>query len=223
MQDARHKNKTPKKIKIYGNMRSSLSLVLVSTCLASGCASIVGGTTQVVSVETHQSQSPVTGARCEMVNSKGTFHVTTPGTATVGRAYGDLTVRCDKNGMETGQATVVSATKALAFGNILFGGAIGVAVDASSGAAYDYPELIRVGMGETVVINARDVAPATLIAANAEKPATAVPGSGASGGLPGTDAKEPVASAAPRVAVQAEARSAQPVAMDDLRHLLPPR
>lgn len=204
-------------------MRSSLSLVLVSTCLASGCASIVGGTTQVVSVETHQSQSPVAGARCEMVNSKGTFHVTTPGTAMVSRAYGDLVVRCDKDGMETGQATVVSATKAMAFGNILFGGAIGVAVDVSSGAAYDYPELIRVGMGETVVINSRDVGPATLVAASAEKPAMAVTGTGASEGPSAADTKVSVAPAAPQVAAPTGARSAQPVAMDDLRHLLPPR
>ncbi|WP_373379641.1 hypothetical protein [Cupriavidus nantongensis] len=158
-----------------------------------------------------------------MVNSKGTFHVTTPGTATVSRAYGDLMVRCDKDGMETGQATVVSATKAMAFGNIIFGGAIGVAVDVSSGAAYDYPELIRVGMGETVVINSRDVAPATLVAANAEKPATAVTGSGAPQSPSGADTKASAAPAAPLAITQTGARSAQPVAMDDLRHLLPPR
>ncbi|MFJ4293121.1 hypothetical protein ACIP1U_25580 [Cupriavidus sp. NPDC089707] len=152
-----------------------------------------------------------------MVNSKGTFHVTTPGTVTVSRAYGDLVVRCDKEGMDTGQATVVSATKALAFGNILFGGAIGVAVDASSGAAYDYPELIRVGMGETGVIHARDVAAST----------PAAPDPGPSSGSPGATANVPASSssspAEPRVAVQAGARGAQPVAMDDLRYLLPPR
>ncbi len=136
-------------------MRSTLLLLMASASLASGCASIVGGTGQVVSVETHQAERLVEGARCEMANSKGTYYVTTPGTVTISRAYGNLTVRCDKEGMDTGQATVISATKALAFGNLIFGGAIGVAVDASSGAAYDYPEMIRVSMGESVVIDAR--------------------------------------------------------------------
>jgi hypothetical protein len=32
-------------------------------------------------------------------------------------------------------------------GNILFGGFIGAGVDASTGAAYDYPSIIKVMMG----------------------------------------------------------------------------
>jgi hypothetical protein len=36
----------------------------------------------------------------------------------------------------------------MAFGNIIFGGIIGGAIDAGSGAAYDYPPLITVLMGE---------------------------------------------------------------------------
>lgn len=40
-----------------------------------------------------------------------------------------------------------SHTKSLAFGNILFGGVIGAAVDVGSGAAYDYPSLISVQLG----------------------------------------------------------------------------
>jgi len=37
----------------------------------------------------------------------------------------------------------------MAFGNILAGGIIGVAIDAGSGAAYDYPSIIRVELGRT--------------------------------------------------------------------------
>ncbi|CAJ0726549.1 Translation initiation factor 2 [Ralstonia mannitolilytica] len=192
-------------------MRSTLLLVIASTSLASGCASIVGGTGQVVSVETHQAERPVDGARCEMVNSKGTYYVTTPGTVTIGRAYGNLTVRCDKDGMDAGQATVVSATKALAFGNILFGGAIGVVVDTSSGAAYDYPELIRVSMGESVVIDARngggDSGPVIV--------ASGTPASGAAtSGNPSVPAVQPSAPVQP-------GREPKRPTMDDLRDVLP--
>ncbi|MDQ0140398.1 hypothetical protein [Cupriavidus necator] len=198
-------------------MRSTLFLVLASTTLASGCAAIVSGTRQVVSVETHQAERPVDGASCEMVNSKNTYFVTTPGTVTIDRAYGDLSVRCTKAGMDPGEATVVSATKAMAFGNILFGGAIGVVVDTASGAAYDYPERIRVGMGESTTIGGRDSgpgSPSTVTAGSRPADGSATAGAGAASALS--------ASAAPPVQAQA-ARGAKPVAMEDLRYLLPAR
>ncbi|MFC7513877.1 hypothetical protein ACFQUU_02545 [Herbaspirillum sp. GCM10030257] len=53
--------------------------------------------------------------------------------------------------MQPGMAAVKSSTKSMAFGNIIFGGIIGAAVDTSSGAAYDYPTLISVIMGESIV------------------------------------------------------------------------
>jgi hypothetical protein len=87
------------------------------------------------------------------------FYVTTPGTVTINRAYDDLNVKCEKDGMQPGLAAVKSNTKGMAFGNILFGGVIGAAVDAGSGAAYDYPNLITVIMEETI-IHTSPVAPA---------------------------------------------------------------
>lgn len=201
-------------------MRSTLLLVIASTSLASGCASIVGGTTQVVSVETHNAEHAVEGARCEMVNSKGTFYVTTPGTATISRAYGDLLVRCEKEGMDAGKATVVSATKPLVFGNVLIGGVIGAAVDTSSGAAFDYPEVIRVIMGENAVIDARD-------SAAGNRPViveSGSPSSGAASNGNSAPASQPAPPAQVRAAqAQAATGGPNPVAMDDLRYLLPPR
>jgi hypothetical protein len=63
---------------------------------AYGCASIVNGTSQVISVETRIKGEPVAGASCKLQNDKGVFYVTTPGTVNVHRAYGDLAVRCEK-------------------------------------------------------------------------------------------------------------------------------
>ncbi|TSE28726.1 hypothetical protein [Tepidimonas charontis] len=117
--------------------------------LTSGCASVVTGQNQPVSVETRHEGETVTGAHCKLNNDKGTWYVTTPGTVTVVRSYHDLHLRCDKAHFLPGIATVKSTTKAMAFGNILIGGVIGAAVDASSGAAYDYPSLITVEMGSS--------------------------------------------------------------------------
>jgi hypothetical protein len=126
--------------------------LIAATVLMHGCASIVTGSNQVVSVETLSKGEKVSGAQCALQNPKGTFYVTTPGTVTIQRAYDDLNVRCEKKGLEPGVATVKSATKAMAFGNIIFGGVVGAAVDASSGAAYDYPTLITVNMGGVTVV-----------------------------------------------------------------------
>ncbi|MDM0033395.1 hypothetical protein QTI33_14765 [Variovorax sp. J22P271] len=91
------------------------------------------------------------GANCKLENDKGTWFVTTPGSTTVHRAYGDLKVNCDKDGHAPGEASAKSETKALAFGNIVFGGVIGVGVDAATGAAYDYPELITVDLAPVAI------------------------------------------------------------------------
>lgn len=112
-----------------------------------GCASIVGGVNQSISVQTLDADGPVAGATCKLENKEGAWFVTTPGSTIVHRAYGDLAVSCDKEPYATGTATAKSSTKALAVGNVLFGGVIGVGVDAATGAAYDYPELITVTMG----------------------------------------------------------------------------
>lgn len=129
-------------------MKECLAVALAAATL-SGCASIVTGHNQSLSVETRHKGDPVSGANCKLVNDKGTWFVTTPGSVTVRRSYGDLSVRCEKDGLEPGIAAVKSSTKGMAFGNILFGGIIGGAVDAGSGAAYDYPPLITVEMGSS--------------------------------------------------------------------------
>jgi hypothetical protein len=131
--------------------RTAFITILFGSTLLTGCASIVNGTNQVVSVEARHKGTQVVGAQCALVNPKGTFYVTTPGTVTINRAYDDLNVKCEKDGMQPGMAAVKSSTKGMAFGNIIFGGIIGAAVDTSSGAAYDYPTLISVIMGESIV------------------------------------------------------------------------
>lgn len=108
-----------------------------------GCASIVGGTGEVISITT----PPVKDASCDLANSKGKFYIPhTPGTITINRAYGDLHIKCTKPGFQDAILVVKSHTKGMAFGNIIFGGIVGAGVDMANGAAYDYPEKIEVPM-----------------------------------------------------------------------------
>lgn len=123
---------------------------VVATTVLSGCASIVNGTSQPISVTT----PPVSGATCSLKNSKGEWYVNaTPGSAVVHRAYGPLTVNCKKSGYNTAIMTVKSSTKGMAFGNVVFGGIIGGGVDMADGAAYDYPTPIVVPMSPVTAQN----------------------------------------------------------------------
>jgi len=127
--------------------------VLGAVTMFSGCASIIGGSSQSVSVQTTKGETMLAGAMCTLTNDKGTWFVTSPGTVSIHRAYDDLSVVCKKEGEEPGAMTIKSSTKGMAYGNILAGGIIGAAVDMGTGAAYDYPSLITVSMGLTTIIS----------------------------------------------------------------------
>lgn len=117
----------------------------VFSIATTGCASIVNGQNQPISVNT----SSVEGASCELQNDKGKWYVpSTPGSVTVHRSYNDLNITCKKKGFKSTYKKVASSTKAMAFGNIIFGGAIGAGIDMADGSAYDYPKNITLVMGK---------------------------------------------------------------------------
>lgn len=123
-----------------------ISIVLGS--MLSGCASVTGSPNQSISIQTReQSGKEVEGAKCDIINKRGTWFITTPGTATIHRSNDDIQVTCRKEGLEAGRASVVSDTKGSMFGNILLGGGIGAIVDHNNGSAYEYPTLIQIVMG----------------------------------------------------------------------------
>jgi len=119
-------------------------LALMATpVLVGACASITTGQDQPVSVDTPQCPA----ATCRLTNKEGTFFVqSTPGTVSVNRACGKLSIQCSRDGEADYVMTVSSSVKAMAFGNILFGGLIGAGVDTMTGAACEYPSLIPVPM-----------------------------------------------------------------------------
>lgn len=137
-------------------IRAAALLVLAGL---TSCASIVDGTNQSLSVQTIAAGTSVPSAFCTLQNGKGSWYVNTPGSVTVNRAYSPLNITCDKPGYQLGVQVVQSHTKDMAFGNALFGGVIGVGVDVSTGAAYDYPQLITVPLAPAPQASASAAAP----------------------------------------------------------------
>lgn len=124
--------------------------VLLVMLVCSGCASITGSKNQPVSVQASHNGKILDNADCTLVNDKGTWFVKAPGSTVVQKSGQDLVVTCNKDGAPQGVATYASSANGGVWGNILFGGLIGFAVDASSGAAFDYPTSMGVQMGQVI-------------------------------------------------------------------------
>lgn len=108
--------------------------------ILNNCASISESKNQSMSVTTGE----VTGAMCTLSNSKGSYYVnSTPGSVMVRNACDQLTVTCSKKGYipaNPSAGSIQDKSKGMAWGNIIFGGIIGIAVDRQTGAGCTYPQ-----------------------------------------------------------------------------------
>ena len=124
--------------------------VLIGTLmLVSGCSTLTGeGTAQNISVETIErgSGDRIIDARCDLSNDEGAWTVLTPGSVMVHRSNKPLSVKCQKTGYIQDYSSVDSKTKANMWGNIIIGGGIGALIDHNNGAAYEYPDVVRIPM-----------------------------------------------------------------------------
>jgi len=107
-----------------------------------GCATITRGTTQVVAIDT----PGVTGATCTIQTQSGPQVVTTPGSVTLSKGSAGLPIQCTKECYLMGSSIIPSGTEAMAAGNVIFGGVVGLGVDAASGAMNKYPDIFTVAM-----------------------------------------------------------------------------
>jgi hypothetical protein len=112
-----------------------------------GCASVTGSKNQPISVTTVCGGEQVDGASCTLMNDKGTWFVKTPGSVMIQKSYGDLAIDCKKE-KSAASGKFQSKSNGGVWGNIIAGGIIGYAVDAGSGAGFDYPPTMTVTLSE---------------------------------------------------------------------------
>ncbi len=138
-------------------------LALVAAVFLGGCATIIEGTSQPVTVATPGAD----GANCTLSSPDGTYYLITPGTVTVEKSKHDISVLCKKEGYSDGAATLASNFEGWTLGNIIFGGIIGVGVDAISGALNDYQGSITIPMQRKVAaaVPLGEIAPAAGVVA----------------------------------------------------------
>jgi hypothetical protein len=120
-------------MRYYLNFFLALLVILVS-----GCASVLGETTQVVSVDTPSCSKAI----CTLTNDEGIYYIkSTPGTISLNKSYNDLTIVCEK-GDERATSIHPSSANGAIWGNIILGGGIGALVDGSRGSGFDYPAFL---------------------------------------------------------------------------------
>lgn len=120
----------------------ALVAVAIVGAAASGCATVIKGSSQEIAVNT----VPVDGAECTLHSSEGTWRLTTPGKVKVDKTKNDITLTCEKPGYRTSTDTVVSGFEAWTLGNLVLGGIIGLGVDAATGSINEYPHSYTVQM-----------------------------------------------------------------------------
>lgn len=174
--------------------RLACVLSVIALAGASGCATITGSETQNLSLHAQDNAgAAVQGASCTLRNDKGTWTARPPGFAAVTRSAEDLIVNCEAADNPPGMVRAISRANSGMFGNIIFGGGVGALIDHSKGTAYDYPSMIRVVLGASLVIDRQN------------EPAEAV-------ALPATAAAEPVRQASAPASASASKAAAPPAA-----------
>lgn len=130
-----------------------LTALAVTAFVLPGCATIVSGTTQSVTVTTKTPAGLAADAGCKLVNDKGTWSLpSTPGSVVIHKSSVALSVTCDKPGLPTGSAQFASHAGVASAGNLLVGGLVGIAIDANNGAAFNYPDTVSIRMGQNLTL-----------------------------------------------------------------------
>ena len=131
-------------------------LPFTALALTGGCATIVNGGGQVISVNT----DPM-GASCLLKRNGSRIGAIspTPGTFAVDKSRKTIVVTCEKPGYQPVMASNVAHSTFTVLGNIVFGWLIGVIVDELTGADYEYASTMNVDLPPTASAPNRYLAP----------------------------------------------------------------
>ncbi|MGF1619987.1 MAG: hypothetical protein ACFCUR_05170 [Rhodomicrobiaceae bacterium] len=120
-----------------------LGVVLAGAFALSACSTITRGTTQAIAIHT----PGVDKAECELRSEGiGVKSVVTPATIVLEKSMHNVEVTCRKKCFNDGKGIITSSTEEMTAGNIVLGGVVGLAVDATSGAMNKYEPQIAVNM-----------------------------------------------------------------------------
>ncbi len=133
-------------------MKKIMTLLMVAAAVlaASGCASIIEGSTQTVSIAPMRNGSIDAKATCTATNKKGSWVTSGGGSVTVKKSSDDLQVKCTSP--ETNAVALQTAPKSTKVGwavaNFFLWDLCTVSclIDFGSGSIYEYPSQVQLQM-----------------------------------------------------------------------------
>lgn len=119
--------------------RSTILLGVLVGVTLSGCATVMSGTSQGLTIETDPA-----GATCSVARSGEQIAATsaTPSQVMISKGWSALDIECKKNEHLTAKDSLSPTFQPWTLGNILIGGGIGLIIDAASGAMVQYPRSV---------------------------------------------------------------------------------
>lgn len=128
---------------------SQLVIIVLCVRLATGCATIIHGTTQDIDISSAPDQAEVwiDGARMASTPTKVTL-----------KRKDNYLVTIKKEGYKEATVKIEGTTSAWIIGNIIFGGIIGCGIDLISGGAYDLkPERLDINMTKLAALDGKTI------------------------------------------------------------------
>ena len=117
------------------------ALLIAAVCMGTGCSTIVQDKSDTIGVQTPGCPA---GTSCTFSNKKGSWIVQTPGTITIPKSDDTLHVDCRTPDGRQQNAQMQSDFGGMFWGNIIFGGGVGMIADAHTDAHRNYPESLVV-------------------------------------------------------------------------------
>lgn len=127
-------------------MKPSISFFLLLSIVATalvGCATVIGGADQWVTVKT-ECRRQALQRRCNVSNDKGVWSFETPSRLLIPRSSSPLLFTCQGGLVDGGFAQVSAQPSLETFGNLVLGGLVGIVVDIGNESAYAYPTEINI-------------------------------------------------------------------------------
>lgn len=118
---------------------NGVSVVAITLIFLSGCASIVSDETATIGI---QAPGCPSGTTCTLTHKKGSWVMQPPGTITIPKSDDTLQISCETPDGKQVTQSAASEFGEMFLGNIIFGGGIGMIVDANTDAHRRYPASI---------------------------------------------------------------------------------
>lgn len=141
-------------------------LLAIATLSLTGCATILAGRSQTLTVQTNPP-----GATCELTRDGriiGSVN-SSPGAVTIDKTKHDISVLCKKPGYQDATAFIESGSEGATFANILAGGGVGWAIDSAAGADNKYADVTTITLSPVGEIPGSSQEPQPIAMPNVQK------------------------------------------------------